>query len=113
VGDIINLLIYSVSVVAVVRRIISQDTQGVVVGVEVLGYDAELLHIMDIENKGARMACILVNIDGVESVVIKANDFHNEEHLYVDRNEKILRYKIEKILDSSTATIKHLKVSLS
>ncbi len=113
VGDVIHLFICSVSVVAIIRRIISTDGQGVVVGVEVLGYNAELLHIMDIDNKGPRMACILVNIDGVESIVIKADDFLNEEHLYVDRNEKILRYKIEKILDSSTSMVKHLKVCLS
>lgn len=113
VGEVVRLFIHSVSVLTVVRRISARDKQGVIIGVEVLGYDAELLHIMDIDNKGPRMACILVNIEGEESIVIKADEFHQEEYLYVDRNEKILRYKIEKILDSSTSTIKHLKVRLS
>jgi len=113
VGDIIHLLIPPTSVATIVRRIISTAVGEVVVGVEVLGYDAELLHIMDIDNKGAKTACVLVSIDGVESIVIKAEEYKNEEYMYVDRNEKILRYKIEKVLDSSTSMVKHLKVSRS
>jgi len=113
VGAIVRLFIHSVSVMTVIRRIIARDREGVIIGVEVLGYDAELLHIMDIDNKGPRMACIIVNIEGVESIIIKADEFQNEDYLYVDRNEKILRYKIEKVLDSSTSMIKHLKVSQS
>jgi len=113
VGDIIHLLIPPTSVATVVRRIISTAVGEVIVGVEVLGYDAELLHVMDIDNKGAKKACALVSIDGVESIVIKADEYKNEEYMYVDRNEKILRYKIEKVLESSSSQIKHLKVSLS
>ncbi len=113
VGELIHLFISSISIVTVVRRIIADDHKGVIVGVEVLGYDPEVLHIMDIDNKGARTSCVLVNLEGEESIVIKANEFHNEEHLYVDRNEKILCYKIEKILSSSTSIIKHLQISLS
>ncbi len=114
VGELIHLSISFISIVTVVRRIIADDHKGVVVGVEVLGYDPEILHIMDIDNKGAKpSACVLVNLEGEESIIIKANEFYNEEQLYVDRNEKILCYKIEKIRDSSTSIIKHLKVSLS
>jgi len=112
VGDLIHLFISSISIVTVVRRIVATDNDDVVVGVEVLGYDPEILHIMDIDNKGCRTACILLNLEGDESIVIKVDDYHNEEELYVDRNEKILCYKIEKILDTSTAIVKHLKVSL-
>jgi len=97
----------------VVRRIISNNKNEVAIGVEILGYDPELLHIMDIENDGAKTACILRNVDGEESIIIKADEFKNQEFIVADRNDKIIRYRVEKILNSSTATIKHLKVSLS
>lgn len=113
VGDIIHLMIPPATVLTVVRRIVSSDKYAVVAGVEVLGYDAELLHIMDIDNQGPKTACVLTNIEGVESIVIKVDEFKNEEFLYVDRNDKILRYRVEKILSSSTSMFKHLKVSLS
>jgi len=113
VGDIIHLIIHPTSIVTVVRRIISNDEIEVVVGVEVLGYDAELLHVMDIEHQESKSASILVNIEGEKSIIIKADDYKNEEFLYIDKDDKVLQYRVEKILDSSTSTIKNLKVSLS
>ncbi len=113
VGELIHLSISSISIVTVVRRIIATDNDDVMVGVEVLGYDPEILHIMDIENKSSKNACVLVNLEGVESIVIKVDDYHNEKQLYVDRNEKVLCYQIEKTFETSTAIVKHLKVSLS
>jgi|GEM_PF-1832495 len=113
VGELIHLSISSISIVTVVRRIIATDNDDVMVGVEVLGYDPEILHIMDIENKSSKNACVLVNLEGVESIVIKVDDYHNEKQLYVDRNEKVLCYQVEKTFETSTAIVKHLKVSLS
>jgi len=113
VGDTIHLKMMPTSVLTVVRRIISNNKNEVAIGVEILGYDPELLHIMDIENDGAKTACILRNVDGEESIIIKADEFKNQEFIVADRNDKIIRYRVEKILNSSTATIKHLKVSLS
>jgi len=113
VGDIIHLILHPTSIVTVVRRIISNDGMEVVVGVEVLGYDAELLHVMDIENQESKSASILVNIEGKQNIIIKADDYKNEEFLYIDKDDKVLCYRVEKILDSSTSTIKNLKVSLS
>jgi len=113
VGDIIHLQVLPTDVVTVVRRINTTRENEVVVGVEVLGYDPELLHIMDIDNEGAKNACILVDIDGQETIIIKAEIFTNQEYLVVDRNDKILRYRVEHILNSSTSTIKHLEVKLA
>ncbi len=113
VGEIIHLLIPPASVVTVVRRIVSADKYDVIAGVEVLGYDAELLHMPDSEHKDMRTAFILSDIDGRESIVIKADDYHGEEYLYATRNDESLRYRVEKTLNSSTSTIKHLKVSLA
>jgi hypothetical protein len=113
VGEIIHLLFPPTSVVTVVRRIISTDKYAVVAGVEVLGYDAELLHFPDSNNKKVKTAFILTDIEGLESIVIKANEYHGEEYLYATKNEEALRYRVEKTLNSSTSTIKHLKVSLA
>jgi len=113
VGDIIHLKVLPTDVVTVVRRINTTRSNEVIVGVEVLGYDPELLHIMDIDNEGAKTACILVDIDGQESIIMKATAFTNQEYLVVDRNDKILRYRVENILNSSTSTIKHLEVKLA
>ena len=113
VGEIIHLLLPPASVVTVVRRIVSTEKYAVVAGVEVLGYDAELLHLTDSNNKELKTAFILTDIEGLESIVIKANEYHGEEYLYASRNEKALRYRVEKTLNSSTSTIKHLKVSLA
>lgn len=113
VGDIIHLRVLPTDVVTVVRRIHTTSHNDVVVGVEILGYDPELLHIMDIDNEGAKKACILIDIDGEESIVIKASDFVNQAYLVVDRHDKILRYRVESILKSSTSTIKHLQVKLA
>ena len=113
VGEIIHLIISSASILTIVRRIISAHSDGLVVGVEVLGYDAELLHIMDSEDEKSKATCILVNIDGAESIVIRSDDFENEKDLLVKRGEKTVRYQIEKVLNSSSSATKHLKVSLS
>ena len=113
VGDIIHLKVLPTDVVTVVRRINTTRSNEVIVGVEVLGYDPELLHIMDIDNEGAKTACILVDIDGQETIIIKSDVFTDQEYLVVDRNDKILRYRVENILNSSTSIIKHLEVKLA
>ena len=101
------------SVVTVVRRIVSSDKYSIIAGVEVLGYDAELLHLTDSNNKELKSAFILADIEGLESIVIKANEYHGEEYLYAIRNKEALRYRVEKTLNTSTSIIKHLKVSLA
>lgn len=113
VGEIIHLIISSASILTIVRRIISAHSDGLVVGVEVLGYDAELLHLMNTENKESKTTCILVNIDRAESIVIRTSDFANKKDLLVKKGEKTIRYQIEKVLSSSSSATKHLKVSLS
>ncbi len=115
VGEIINLQRPPSSIVTVVRRIIPSSSKNydVIVGVEILGYDAKLLHVVDAETGGSKPACILQDKKGLRSIVIKADEYQGEKYLFANRYEKTFRYKVEKILKSSTSTIKHLKVSLA
>lgn len=113
IGDIIHLITSSSSTLCVVRRIVPNKNYDVVAGVEILGYNPEILHIMDIEKKQEINACVLTNANKQTIIVIKANDFQNTEYLFADSQDKVLRYKVENVLSSSTTTTKHLKVSLS
>ncbi len=115
VGEIIHLQRPDSSIVTVVRRIIpsSNKNYDVIVGVEILGYDAKLLHVVDTVSGSSKPACILQDKQGLRSIVIKADQYQSEKYLFANRYEKTFRYKVEKILKSSTSTIKHLKVSLA
>ncbi len=113
VGEIINLQIPPSSIVAVVRRIIPSNEYNMIIGVEVLGHDAELLHVVDVINGSTKPALILKDKKGAKAIVIKADEYQGDKYIFANRLEKNIRYKVEKILKSSTATIKHLKVSLA
>ncbi len=109
VGEIIGLIISEELVITMVRRIAQVDKNDIVIGVEIIGNNATLLDIIDIENKGSAAAFYLINDEQIESIVINTNDFQNEEHIFVDKDDKIIRYKIVKQLQTSSI-VKHLKV---
>ncbi len=109
VGEIIGLIISEELVITMVRRIAQVDKNDIVIGVEIIGNNATLLDIIDIENKGSASAFYLINDEQIESIVINTNDFQNEEHIFVDKDDKIIRYKIVKQLQTSSI-VKHLKV---
>lgn len=110
VGEIISLIISDNLVITFVRRIIQSDKFGLLLGVEIIGINPELLDIIDIDNQGSATAFYLKNHEGTESIIIKTNDFQNEEYLFADRNEKIVKYKFEKQMHTSSM-LKHLKVT--
>lgn len=115
VGEIIHLQRPPSSIITVVRRIIPSNSKkyDVIVGVEILGYDAKLLHVVDTVSGSSKAACILQDKSGSRSIVIKADEYQGEKYLFANRYEKTFRYKVDKILKSSTSTIKHLKVNLA
>ena len=109
VGDIIAVVIADNIEATVVRRIVQRKADEIQVGVEVLGNNVELLHILDRQNKSVP-ALYLKKENAVESIIIGINDFKNEEYLFVDINDKMDRFRVEKQLNLSSVFI-HIKVS--
>lgn len=106
VGDIIGVTIFDTLVITVVRRIVQLQSNELQVGVEVLGNNPKIVHIGDVRNKNAVTALYLKGGDGLESLIIGTNDFHNEASIFT---EKMAGFQVEKQF-FMTSTIRHLKV---
>ena len=111
VGAVIALMISETLVITVIRRIIQAQQNEILVGVEVLGRNVELLQLVNTKSKGAESALYLKTDEETESILIKADEFQNENYFYADKNDAIARFKVEKQLHASLL-IKHLEVTL-
>ena len=117
VGDIFGLLSDDKKrlEIALIRRISTTDNQSLRFGVEVIGFNSEIVYIDHLDSQnGVGVWAILIpanSLQKVDTLVYQANEFKPEERAYLLRNQKKTSLIALKNTLNSTEKVTHSEYS--